>query len=85
PSHTQTYIGPHLSGPDGDLAAVTLSFLDLRGNGRLDMIIHVQGSQYIFLNDGEKFVPVPADEEKQMWILHSIHIFAAPELVARPG
>lgn len=65
-SHAQTYIGPHLSGTDRDLAAVMLSFLDLRGNGRLDMIIQAQGSQFIFLNDGEKFVPVPANEEKQM-------------------
>ncbi len=65
-SHARTYMGPHLSGPDKAEVAMTLRFLDLRGNGRLDMLIQAQEKQTIFLNDGEKFVPVPANEEQQL-------------------
>lgn len=72
-AHERTYIGPRLSGTHAGQAPVNLSFIDVTGNGRLDMVIQAQGNQFVLLNDGEKFVPVPASEEKQvMQRLHSL-------------
>lgn len=50
PTHARIYIGPTLIGPGEDLTPVTLSFEDVNGDGRLDFVIHVGGSTFIFLN-----------------------------------
>jgi hypothetical protein len=71
-SHAQVYMGPQLSGSHASQASVTLRFVDLTGDGRLDMIIQAQGSQIVFLNDGERFIPVPAGEEKQ--VMQRLHL-----------
>lgn len=65
-SHTQTYLGPDLSGPHAAQTAVTLSFVDLSGDGLPDMVIQAQEKQSLFLNTGEKFAPASASQEKQM-------------------
>lgn len=70
-AHAQIYMGPQLTGSHVDQAPVALRFLDLTGNGRLDMIIQAQGSQVVLLNNGEKFVPVPPDQEKR--IMQRLH------------
>lgn len=54
------YLGPHLIGSGQDLAPVTLTFQDVNGDGKIDMIINVQGSHFIFLNTGTEFRPAPA-------------------------
>src|SRR5579859_4172698 len=52
------YVGPALYGSGQDLAVVTLSFKDLKGDGKPDMIVSIQGSgQTVFINDGTKFRP----------------------------
>ena len=51
------YSGPTLYGQDADLAPVTLTFQDVSGNGKLDMLVHFQGSELIYLNQNGKFVP----------------------------
>lgn len=51
------YSGPILIGQGQDLAAVTLSFQDVNGDGRLDMIINVQDAHFVFTNDGVTFHP----------------------------
>ncbi len=53
------YMGPHLMGPGEDLAPATLTFQDVNGDGKLDMIVNVQGSHFIFLNNGTGFRPAP--------------------------
>src|SRR5215467_332334 len=56
-THARIYLGPQLYGPDADLVPVTLSFKDVNGDHRLDMILHFQGTQVVFLNDGTNFRP----------------------------
>jgi hypothetical protein len=54
-THAKIYMGPLLLGPEQDLAPVTLSFRDVNGDGKIDMIVNVQGSHFIFLNTGTQF------------------------------
>ena len=56
-SHARIYLGPQLFGPDADLVPVTLTFQDVNGDHRPDMILHFQGTQVVFLNDGTTFRP----------------------------
>jgi hypothetical protein len=56
-SKSVVFNGPMLLGPGQDLTPVTLTFQDVNHDGRLDMIINVQDSQFIFLNENGTFVP----------------------------
>src|SRR5215471_8337256 len=51
-THARIYLGPQLYGPDADLVPVTLSFKDVNGDHRPDMLIHFQGTEIVFINDG---------------------------------
>ncbi len=53
------YPGPQLYGPDADLYPVTLRFQDVDGDGKTDMIVIVQGTQIIYLNQNGQFVLQP--------------------------
>jgi len=53
------YTGPILIGPGQDLTPVTLTFKDVNGDGKLDMIVNVQGSHFVFLNQNGQFVAAP--------------------------
>ncbi len=59
------YMGPVLTGPGQDLAPVTLSFKDVNGDGKVDMIVNVQGSHFVFINDGGQFRPARPGERIQ--------------------
>ncbi len=62
----RVYIGPTLIGPGQNLAPVTLAFQDLTGNGKLDMIVNVGGSHFVFINDNGTFRPArPTDNIQQ--------------------
>jgi hypothetical protein len=54
-SKAKVYVGPVLIGQGQDLAAVTLSFADVNGDGKPDMIISVQDSRFVFINDNGAF------------------------------
>jgi hypothetical protein len=58
PAHTHIYNGPQLYGTDSDLAPVTLNFVDVNGDHKLDMIVTFQGSRIIFINNGDTFRPM---------------------------
>jgi len=51
----KVYVGPILVGPGQDLSAVTLTFKDVNGDGKPDLIINVQDSHFVFINDNGQF------------------------------
>lgn len=61
-THARIYLGPQLYGTDADLVPVTLSFMDVNGDHRPDMIIHFQGTQMVFINDQGGFRPLRPEE-----------------------
>lgn len=61
-SHARIYLGPQLYDPGDTLTPVTLSFMDVNGDHKLDMIIHVKSTQIVFINDGSGFRPLRPDE-----------------------
>jgi hypothetical protein len=56
PSKAQIYLGPTLIGDGQDLTPITLTFQDVNGDGRIDMLIHILDETIVFLNNGTKFV-----------------------------
>jgi hypothetical protein len=56
------YTGPALLGTGDDLIPVTGGFRDVNGDGRLDMIVHIQDQTIVFINDGAKFRPLQPGE-----------------------
>jgi hypothetical protein len=65
-THARVFLGPQLFGPNSDLVPVTLRFIDLNGDGKPDMVIEVQRSQIVFLNDQGSFRPLKANEQNQI-------------------
>lgn len=51
---TRIYSGPTLYGPNSDLIPVTGEVRAVKG-GKPELILHVQGQQIIFVNDGKTF------------------------------
>ncbi|SRR5712692_4874655 len=49
-----------------DLAVVTLSFKDVNGDGKLDMIVNVANTHFVFINDQGQFRPARPDENISM-------------------
>ncbi|GHO43498.1 hypothetical protein [Ktedonospora formicarum] len=54
-SKAKIYVGPDLIGPNQDLTPVTLSFQDVNGDKSLDMIVHIQDTRIVFINDNGAF------------------------------
>ncbi len=44
--------GPTLFGDGQDLSPITISFKDVNGDGKLDMIVHVEDQTFVMINDG---------------------------------
>ena len=61
-SRAKIYLGPTLIGPGQDLAVATLTFKDVSGHGKLDMIINVADSHFVFINDQGQFRPARPGE-----------------------
>jgi hypothetical protein len=55
-SKSVVFSGPTLLGQGQDLTPVTLTFRDVNHDGKLDMIVNVQGSQFVFFNENGTFV-----------------------------
>ncbi len=62
PTKARIYIGPTLIGDGQDLAAVTLTFKDVNGDGLPDMVVNVQNSHFVFINDNGTFRPARPGE-----------------------
>jgi hypothetical protein len=61
-THTRIYVGPQLYGSGSDLVPVTLSFSDVNGDHKPDMILHFQGGYVVFINDQGGFRPPQPSE-----------------------
>lgn len=56
------YVVLQMVGTGDDFIAVTLTFKDVNGDGKLDMLVHVADQTYVFMNDTGKFRPARPDE-----------------------
>ncbi len=56
-SRTRIFIGPVLYGDGQDLTPVTGEVRDVNGDGKPDVIVHIQDQQIVFINDGTTFHP----------------------------
>ena len=62
-AHAIIYTGPVLSGANSDLTPITGEFRDANGDGRPDMLVHIQGQTVAFVNTGSKFRPLQPGEQ----------------------
>ena len=62
-AHAKVYVALSLMGDDENLAVVTLSFKDVNGDGKPDMIVTVGETHYVFINDHGQFRPLKAGEQ----------------------
>ena len=58
----KVYLGPTLTGQNSDLDIVTVSFKDVNGDGKPDMIVSVVNAKYPYINDNGAFRPPHSDE-----------------------
>ncbi len=73
-SDARIFTGPQLFGPNNDLIPVTLSFADVLGNHKLDMIINVQGTQIVYINANGTFrQPLPGEQNQIKQFLQHYH------------
>lgn len=61
-SHALVYTGSTLFGDGGDLLPITGEFKDVNGDGRPDLLVHIQDQTLVFINDGTKFRPLQPGE-----------------------
>ena len=65
-SKTKIYYGPTLLGDGQDLTPVTLTFKDVNGDGKPDMIVNVQDTHFVFINENGSFRPARPGENIQI-------------------
>ncbi len=61
-SKARIYNGPTLLGTGQELEPVTISFQDLTGNGKPDMLIHVSDQIMVMINENGQFRPAKPGE-----------------------
>jgi len=62
----RVFIGPTLIGPGQNLTPVTLDFRDVNGDGKVDMIVNVGGSHFVFINENGSFRPARTTDNIQL-------------------
>lgn len=61
-THAKIYLGPQLFGANDDLTPVTLTFIDVNGDQKPDMVVNFQSSRIVFINAQGGFRPLlPAE------------------------
>jgi hypothetical protein len=67
PAKAKVYVvGPTLIGPGQDLTPVTLTFKDVNGDGKPDMIVNIQDTRLVFINENGAFRPLHSGENVQL-------------------
>lgn len=62
-THAHVYLGPTLLGDGQDLTPVTLTFRDVNGDGKPDMLLHIgTQSTLVYINDNGMFRPATASD-----------------------
>src|SRR5207237_556719 len=61
-AETKVYQGPTYSGPGTDSLVATLSFKDVNGDGKPDMVISVGNGRYVLINTGTDFRPTTSSD-----------------------
>jgi hypothetical protein len=62
-AETKIYQGPQFAGPGSDLEPATISFQDVNGDGKPDMVIEVGNGRYILINTGNAFRPTTSADK----------------------
>jgi hypothetical protein len=62
----KVYVGPLLIGDGQELAPVTIAFKDVNGDGKPDMLVTVQDSHFVFVNENGAFRPLRPAENVQL-------------------
>ncbi|GAC1406984.1 MAG: hypothetical protein NVSMB49_26760 [Ktedonobacteraceae bacterium] len=65
-THAKIYLGPQLYATKDELTPVTLTFVDVNGDHKPDMIVNFQGSRIVFINDQGGFRPLLPSERHQV-------------------
>lgn len=65
-THAKIYLGPQLYAANDELTPVTLTFADVNGDHKPDMIVNFQGSRIVFINDQAGFRPLLPSERHQV-------------------
>jgi hypothetical protein len=66
PTKARIFIGPTLIGDGQDLAPVTLTFKDVNGDGKLDMIVNIQDNHFVFINENGTFRPARPNDNMHL-------------------
>jgi len=61
-SKARIYIGPQLYDPGSNLIPVTLSFVDVKSDHHPDMILHIQDTLLMYVNENGGFRPATSSE-----------------------
>ncbi len=62
-THARIYVISTLIGSGQDLVLVTLSFRDVTGDGKPDMIVSAGGTIVVFINENDQFRPLKPSEQ----------------------
>jgi len=54
-AHARIYKGPMLFSDSADQIPVTAEFKDVNGDGKVDIVLHIQDQRIVFFNDGKQF------------------------------
>ncbi len=65
-SQVYTITGPYLFGAGEDLTPVSLRLADVNGNANPDLIVRVKNEEIIYINRGDTFELITAEERQQL-------------------
>ncbi len=65
-SKAQTLQGPYLFGADEDLTPIGTRLEDVNGDSRPDLILSIKREEIIYINGGDSFRLINADEREQL-------------------